>query len=314
VKRTSALFVLTLSLFTTNFVAEVRADEEASGAAQFETAHGEFFRLLAPNPTDGGVSYLFQPGNSETDGPGEFDLHQFRLDGELPVALDQETFLRFGGEYEHRILNFDNVRRAETNQSSEYLHKLMVTVGAGTFLSKELLLTGAIRPGLLSDLDDGIRNDDFDIYGEGMAVYQLNQGAQLLLGVARREVFNSSAFYPIAGLRLRSEDGALSLSLTLPHEAKVSYNATEFVQVYGGFWLDGEEYRVDIGKSERFNLHVQDRRLGAGAVYWIDNFNVNAEAGISKNSEFEFKTAEAGQFEGSLDNAGYLTVGLGIDL
>lgn len=283
-------------------------------SSRFLAAHSDFFNLLYPDDSQFKFRYLFQPTNKASDGPGEFDIHQFSLIAEAPFPLSRNLYYRFGLEYGAQLYDFDRVAQARTMDNSDLFHKVVANAGAGLFLTDNLLITGVAQPGMYSDFNNGLNTQDFKLFWNGLFVYRLNHGAQLLAGAAYNEVFDDAPLIPLIGVRLQGEDGKLQIALTAPLELRVAYNTTPRVQFYAGYWISGDEFRVNIGEPT-FNAQVQERRLGGGVVYWFgQHWNMNVEAGVSLASRLKFKVADAGQFSGELDPTGYVAAGVGVGL
>lgn len=285
---------------------------EADTATSFVAEHKSFFQLLSPDETDFRMGYTYQPTTKEDGGPGEFSLHQFFGDLEIARPLNEDFYLRLGANYEARLYNFDSQPGARINLSSETLHKIVARVGAGLFLTDDLLLTGVALPGIWSDFDGSIKEDDTDLQGDSALIYRINPGTELLVGLAYNEVYDDVPLLPYGGIRLLSSSGRLSARVTFPLEAEVGYKLDLRSKVYGGYWIRGDEYRV-ADEDEDFDLHLQDRRLGAGFMYWFsERLNFRIEGGATHGSEMTIKVRDAGQFEdGDLDTTGYLTAALG---
>jgi len=285
--------------------------------ADFRNSHGDFFRLYRSDGSDIKFRYIYEPGHEEKDGPGEFDLNDFNGAMELVMPMSDELYLRGGAEYDAKLYDFTRVVGAKTETDGTTLHKVLFKGGAGVFLSDDFLVTGLASVGALSDFESSLDTDDVAVYGEGMLVWRLNPGAQLVGGVATDEVFDDTSVYPLFGFRMLSSDGALHISLTVPREVRVGYNVSPSLQVYGGGWISGDQYNVEMGPNkESFNVYTRDNRVGAGLLFWLGNHaNLFVEGGININGELKFKVEDAGQFEdGDLDNSGYLSAGLGFAL
>ncbi|MCB0324851.1 MAG: hypothetical protein KDD69_14810 [Bdellovibrionales bacterium] len=289
----------------------VGADDAVDG---FREAHGRFFHLLSSERTDLELGYRFEPSVEEDGGPGEYRLHAFDLELELPYALDRDFFLRGGFEYGARGYDFEPVASPALAAGSELLHRVELLGGAGYFLSDDFLLTGLVAAGTYTNFVGGFDTAWLDYRAEGFAVYRINPGAQLLLGVSRSQVFDEHTIVPLVGLRLLSATGHLHLSITAPVEARLTYRLNPAFELYAGGWAEGNLYHVEID-DRSLDLHVHDRRLGSGATYWITkNITLGLEAGLLWGSELEFKLAEAGQFDNDLKTAPYVAAGIGFAL
>ncbi len=294
------------------------ADARAqTGSNEFKSAHGDFFHLLLQDQPEVSVGYHYQPQTDSDDGPGSFDLNQIFVRSDVPVPLSRDTFLRFGIDYDSRFYDFEEVRGIATSTSEESLHRVEFKVGYGQFfICDDLLLTGVARPGFFSDFEGSLDTDDFRLYGDGLAAYRLNPGAQLVAGVRVDETFDDTPVLPFGGVRLQSEDGTTLISLTVPLELTVGYKIDPKTRVYAGYWISGEDYEVEAGpESKEFEIQVHERRLGLGVAYWFtDQLRLDLEGGAEVGSELDFKTDQAGQFGGDLEPAGYFRVAVGIGL
>ncbi len=315
-----APFLLVLAMFCFFGPTALNAESLVQSNQNFSGDHRDFFRLLRPNGTDAEFGYLYQPSNEEGDGSAEFDLNNFFAKLELPFPVSSDFYLRGGFEYSFQRYEFDLPEEANLQEDSKDVHKIVINAGVGYFVSNDLLLTVLASPGIYSDLDETIDEDDLQLNGNGMLVYRLNPVTQLLAGVSYGEDFDDTPVLPIVGIRMLSEEGRVHINLTFPLEARLGYNITPKTELYGGYWISGNEYNVRFGEREgggekEFSFHQQDRRVGGGAVIWFtDALNIRIEGGASVGSELEFKVAGPDIFDGDLDPTGYVTLSLGMAL
>lgn len=293
------------------FVTPLIAVAEEPG---FSAAHRDFFSLLRPDHADVSFGALYEPEHEEEGGPGSYSLKRFTGAGELLAPLGRDLYLRGGVEYGASMYDFDRVDAARTSLSEETFHRAVASGGAGVFLSSNLLLTGVATLGMYSDFDEGIDFDHAALYGNGMLVYRINPGAQLIVGAERSEVFDDTPLFPLLGIRLLSEDGSIHVSLTLPLEARVGWRLTTQSELYARGKIDGDRYHIDVQGAE-LDVALRDQRVGLGAQLWFgEHVGLTLEGGLALGSEFEFKTVDAGQFRGEMKEAGYLSVELGFAL
>ena len=308
-KRCPILFtVLILWLFT----AQISLAESGHPSIH----HQAFFHLLYPDKDAFRLGYEFRPENKEEDGPGEFDLQRFSSSLQLLLALNKDTFIRTGLRYTQGRYDFKTQRFARINTDSEVFHRASLELGWGTFLSDRLLVSASFYPGLYSNLESSPEEEDFQYFAETFVSYQLNPGAQLILGVERNEVFDGESLIPLLGIRLLSQDGSLHLSLTFPREASLHYKYSPQLQLFTGLWIDGAKYRLKLDSiPTAFNAQVHERRVGLGFRYWLGEYlSMGLEGGLNFHQEFEFKINNAGQFTGDLDPTAYLQTTLGLNL
>lgn len=286
----------------------------AEGAhQQFVNEHSSFFRVFNTETAEARLGYHYEPSHEEKDGIGEFDLNAYFLKGDVPTALNKDFFLRFGGEYENRNYDLKTAPAFAGADSSVTLHKVVLLGGAGLFLSPNLLATGALRPGVYSDLDGGVEFDEFKLYADAKLAWRINPGTQLVVGAAYDEVFDSTPVYPLLGVRILSEDGRLHLSLTLPVEARIGYSFNPNTEVFLRGSITGEEYNAKLGDpGQKVKIHTHEQEVALGLSYWVaEHVNLEIEGGVSSGSEFELKHDQAGQFKGDLKKAPFGEVSLG---
>lgn len=305
----SFAFVISSLLLCSLWSLPARAEEEA-----FSKAHGDFFRLMFAEREDLKASYTLQRDVKEKDGPGKYDLDRFLFQGEVALPFQRDTYARIGGAYGARLYDFSFDKQAGSEKKT--LHRAEVSGGMGTFLTDDFLLTGDLSLGAYSDFESSLETDDFKVFGGGLGAFRVNPGAQLLFGVRVSKDFDDTSIFPLVGFRMMSESGKFHVSLTLPLELRLSYNFDPSLQLYGLASLAGEEYRVDSADSkDRFNLFVQDRHLGLGIGWWVlESLKLGLEAGVSIQSQLEFKSEHENAFDGDLDPSGYFIANFGVAL
>lgn len=302
-------------IFLFIFLSQLALADDNSRSENFRREHSGFFRLYKSERSDFQLAYLFQPSMEAKQGPGEYSLHSFSTEGEAPFPLSSDFFYRLGWEYSWRMYDFDKVPSVLTSTDSLDAHKLGGIFGFGWFLNDDLLITARARPGLYSDFDGGLKEEDFQILGDGQLICRVNPGTQLMAGIVVSEDFDSTPVYPELGIRILNSSGNLHLSLTAPREARVTYYFGPELALYGGAWLSGERYRISAGRAENFNLQLQERLFGVGIEFWFSSsLELKLEAGVSAGSEFDFKINSAGQFDGELDSGPYFRTQIGFSL
>lgn len=282
------------------------------GAENFSKTHADFFHLLHPQKSEIELAYSVEPQRGEDGGPGEFDLNDFSAKLDIPTPLSADTYLSNGLGFQAKVYDFKAVPSI-TETSSNTLYKGVLQSGIGHFVTEDFLLEAKTWFGFYSDLDGGIDDNALHLYGDGEGVYRLNPYTQVLAGVRYSEDFDDTPLFPLVGFRLATTEGKLLFSVTAPLEASVTYNLDEKSLLYVGGWISGDEYRMTAGPLGReFNVQVYDQRIGAGYSYWFGkHFKINVEAGALVGSEFEFKTLDAGQFNGDMEPGAYGTLRLG---
>lgn len=311
--------MIRLSLFILYFLfAGLVLPQQASADPQGSLLRYQDFRyLLDPSRTTILLKYLHEPEHEEKNGPGSFDLHNFLVRYDRDIPISDHSYMISGFHYEARQYKFDTVPGEPTGSDSELFHRAELRLGAGHFIGDSFLLEAVGRGGVYSNLSGGLSQDDFKLHGRATAYYRINPGTAFLLGADYGKIFEDTDLIPIVGLRVISESGHLHLNLTVPLEATISYNINPQFTVYGGGWISGDEYSVEMGPNNlEFDVAVRDQRVGAGAQFWLsDNLMFGVEAGASVQSELEFRASSTSQFkDGELDTGPYASVYVGLAL
>ncbi|MCC6953304.1 MAG: hypothetical protein IT290_04235 [Deltaproteobacteria bacterium] len=278
----------------------------------FLKEHHGFFHLLRGGEPDLKLSAMYQPENDEEAGPGSYDLLDMSAGLEVPIPLQESLYLRAGFDYDARSYEFNSTSRRVVPGLNDTWHKISLTAGAGLFLGDDLLITGVARPGIYTDLEEMTDEDAMRLFGEGMLVYRINPGTQILAGAAYDEIYDDTPLYPLIGLRLMSEEGDLNVTLTFPREARIGVHISTDAEVYGGLWITGDEYRLHADDVE-FDAHIHDRRIGGGLRYWANStFSFQLEGGVLYDSELEFKIRGEPVFRGETQKTGYARLSMGL--
>lgn len=284
--------------------------------SDFQIAHRDFFNLYAPNDRELNLSYRHEPSQEEDGGPGGYTQNYFSVSGEVPVPLDRDSFLIYGGTLGARFYDFDNVSTASTAISSDTLQKYVGSVGYGKFITDDLLLKGVVDLGLYSDFSDFDFGDALQVYGRSTLVYRLNPGTQFVTGIYSTDDLDDMDVFPILGFRTQSTTGKVHIAVTAPVDFQINYNQSSQTQFFLKGIVSGERYNIEAGPDgKNFDVDIKERRVGTGARYWFtDNLNVSAEMGLTLDQKFEFRTTDAGQFDGDMDSGFYFALGFGIGL
>jgi len=287
-----------------------------SGGAISER-HKDFLKLLYFHKSEISARYEIHTEAEEDGGPGAFDLQQFSLDLDFPVSLSRDTYVSYGGGYHIKLLDFNDVLVAPTFEDDGSLQKVFFKFGMAHFLTDNLLLKGYASIGSYSDTSNSFDVDSIKVFGEGLLVYRLNPGAQLLVGVRSSEDFDDNQVFPIVGLRIQDSDGRFHISLTAPLELKLSFHADKNTEFYGRAWIEGDRFLVEKGPLNLdFDAQFHERRVAVGFRQWLGSYiALTLEVGSSFDSELEYKIENPGLFtDGDLDNSFFGAVSLDLAL
>lgn len=304
-----AFFLTTSCLFPTILYAK---DPEVR---LFERRHSSFFRLYSPEYSNLNIGYRFTPDQNEKSGSGSYDRQDYFAQFDIPVPRSANTFVSSGAGYESKQLDFKSIGGQTISVGKETLYSGSLRGGIGSFLTDDFLLTADGSLGVYSNFEGSLELSDIEIFGQGLMVYRLNPGAQLILGLRRDQTFRYIDIYPVFGIRLLSTEGRLHINLTAPTELQITYSFSPTYEAYVGAWVSGNKFHIKgIGPSNsEVAARLFDSRSGIGGKVWLGrHVYLNLEAGAMLGSELKFKSPELGTFSGKLDNSLYLTGSLGL--
>ena len=228
-------------------------------------------------------------------------------------------FYRVGFGYEYRDYKFDFGENTEFIDSDfgMSLHYPRVRGGIGLFLGDALLLTGFFDVGFASDFEDGVTTESHTEEFEGRVIYEVNPGAQLLIGVRKGYEFDDINLYPLLGFRLIDTEGRLRLSLTLPIEAKIQYRLNDWLDLYSLASVSGREYQLGLAPGDQNgSLTIIERRLAIGMQLLPGSlFVIQLEVGAGLDDSLEFELSNSiGSTQRGLDVGAYGSIGIGLSL
>lgn len=279
--------------------------------SEFVDAHGSFLSLYSPNQANLDLKYRFAPERKDDgEGSNEFDEHVFSAGIVKAIPFSEDTALPLRAVYEARLLDLDQ-RSEVLDDDQETLHRIEFSPGISTFINENLLFMGAVRVGVFGNLKGSINGDDWQVLGSGEFAYSCGNDLMFTAGVSVSEDFDDAAVLPLLGLRYRA--GSWFFDVRLPQKAEISYSFTDAVSLYGGGYLSGSQYRVDLGNGEDFDIQLRDQKVGGGLMWWLsDSFRLTVEGGVLVGQDaFEVKVGGR-EFEGDLDEGGYFEVGAGL--
>jgi hypothetical protein len=295
-------------------IATIETVMAESSLEEFRKAHSSFFHVYFPERTDVRAGYLHEPGARESNGPGEFDLHNSFLQFSTVIPKSKDTFFSLGGDFEVRRYLFEVVDGISTRAGSQNFYKVAFSPGIGAFLTDKILAWGSLTFGNYSDFQGGIFNwGDYQLLGQAKLIFQINPGAQVLFGVSYTNTYLDQRFLPFVGIRLLSESGKLHISADLPFHGRVGYYVTPHIEVFGQIVITGDRFEGRVGDQD-LTLGVHDERLGGGVRFWLGSYvSLTLEAGRTLNNELRFITLNPGQFtpKGDVDMHTYFRTYLG---
>lgn len=289
----------------------------------FNREHGSFFHVYSAERTDLRVGYLYEPDAKEssagtTGSKGSFDLQNIFLNFSSVFALSEDSFFSLGGDFESRRYQFSTSGFGDGGQvrsSTESLYKIAFSPGFGTFLTDSILAWGTVTIGNYSDLQGGaFSKDDYQLLGEGRLIFQINPGAQIIVGASYTNTYLDQRLLPIFGLRLLSESGKLHIAIDLPLYGRIGYYFTPYIEGFGQVVVTGDRYRTNVS-GEDLTIGVHDERVGVGVRFWLGSYvSLTLEGGRTIDSQLRFMKVSSPIFsgDGSLDMHWYGRAYLGL--
>jgi len=280
----------------------------------FRTQNEDFFRLVSGEEKN--IEFRYDTSSKRRfsgSGNATFSEEKLKFAAEVPIPLSKDFFLRVAPLYEVKFLNFDNLEIDNQTYSSEQLHRVELGLGFGHFVNEDSLFTIKLIPGLHSNFSS-IDGNHFQLFSQGFFVYRANENLEFILGTVSSELFDEAALYPVIGLRARALEGRLHIKLTPPIELRLGYDVSNVLQFFGGFWLSGNQHRIET-LGESFQIQTQDRRLGVGLVRRLnEKTNFQLDLGVLLKSEFEFELVDTSLDTDNLEESFYAGLTIGYDL
>jgi hypothetical protein len=296
------------------FIATISSATAESSLEEFRKAHSSFFHVYFPERTDIRAGYLHESGAQESNGPGEFDLHNSFLQFSTVIPKSKDTFFSLGGDLEARRYLFEIIDGASTGAGAQNFYKLAFSPGIGTFITDKILAWGSLTFGNYGDFQGGIFNrEDYQLLGQAKLIFQINPGAQVLFGVSYTNTYLDQRLLPFIGIRLLSESGKLHISADLPFHGRVGYYLNPHIELFGQIVVTGDRFEGKVGDQD-LTLGVHDERLGGGVRFWLGSYvSLTLEAGRTLKSELRFITLNPGQFtsKGDVEMHTYLRTYIG---
>ena len=302
----SLLFVFLLVGLPLQFVAL-----SAQAHSEFVRNHVDFLKAgIQPTPTFK-LQAASQPGVELKDHDVETDLVKVRTRLGKVFGVGKDTAVLAAFNYALRNYEFDSVGNLGTDLD-ENLHEIAVEVGVQHFLTDRLLVALDFRPGIFSDLDDGLERDDILLQGTALGIYQIRKDWFVKLGLAVGELFPDSVgkVVPLAGMSWVASE-QLRVDVLLPVTAKVTWQPFEdrpFLLV-PGVYLMGQKYHVEV-QSREGDIQIQDIRADLTASYEVaTGSRVSLSVGSNFRGKYEVEGERGFEADATQKPSLYLAIG-----
>ena len=287
--------------------------QDYSPESLFGEQHGDFLAKMDRYRPRLRGSFLAEPSSSLDGEPGEFDMTRYAVNGQVPVVLDPDSVVLVGGHAEARRYEVDSTMRGVADET---LGSVGVDLGYGRFFSEDTYGYAVFSPGVYSDFDGGLHTQDWEFFGEAMAVFRYREDLYFRGGLRVSEDFDDVPIYPMLGLSWLIND-QWRIDITAPRQAEISFQPNTPTTLYAGIEIEGQEYRVRssaaTGKRQS-NLQVQELRIYVGGVHrFDDSFSGFARLGAVVAGDHKFTNTSGQPVQGQLDPTLLFEVGLGWD-
>jgi hypothetical protein len=220
---------------------------------------------------------------------GEVDVHHtdVSVSGRLPV--NQTTMFLYGA-----ALSVNQLQADSGLPLPDRLGELSANLGLSHRFSPALSLSGFVRPGFYSDLEN-FSSDAFNAPVLLLGRYATSQDLVWSAGVSAN-FFSDRGVMPVAGVRWKFAP-EWTFNLGFPR-AGFTWDVKEKLSLNAGLSIQGGSYRVTEslgvpapGIARLANTYVDYReiRFGAGADFKLsEHVSVSVEAGVMTDRRFEF--------------------------
>lgn len=296
--------------FATNVLAQSSDD--------FFTEHQRYLALYRLSPSDVTLDLQMERSRDSKDDEIAFDSATYRLAAEFIHPQSDTFFWRAGFSYQLSSYDFSFERGLEFGERDfdTDLHKGLIRLGAGKFITDSILLTGYTDVGLFTDFGDNVNEDSFDATGQAELVFEMNPTAQLLVGLRYGHDLEGRRLIPLLGLRVLSSDGALKLAAMLPLEVGLYYRSTSIWDAYALASMSGDEYELaEAPGDQRGKLQIFQRRVATGfGVTAFDRLRLVLQAGIALRDRIDFDLDATISSGRDIEPGPFVGIGLGFAL
>ncbi len=282
----------------------------AQATDDFERKRRTYIVNINPDPIFE-LDASYQPNVGLEDSEGEADLARVDLRLGKLVGVNEDFAISAGFLLGLRNYRFDRTNNLGENLD-ENLYKITVELGAHWFPTDRIMLSAFFVPGLFSDLDSSLENDDWQWQGHTLGIYQLNKKWFLKLGFAVGEDFDETKVIPLAGFAWIPHD-QLRIDVLLPRSAKLTWQPLEkrSLLIIPGMYLEGQQYHVDVGNTEA-DIQIQDIRADVTASYRVaPGSRVTLSVGSNFRGKYEVERAGGIDTDADQDPSLYIAIGFG---
>ena len=271
-----------------------------------------------PSPSISG-SYEFFPFSKLTDpDPGTFEqdlevrVATFYTEFSAPAVFSEgRTVLVNTLSYHSFDLDYKNWDDLQGGSKIENAKGIEYSLTLVRQFSEKWNLTAVVTPGLHSDFNDGISNDDFNVSSAVIFGRQISQNFSLGFGAAYSFKFGEA--FPIPLLTLQWTSGSSSrVDLLLPVQAELWYLPSRKLELGLAARIGGNQYH---GDPARFSVKNPQMRYSIGTVgpslkFLLKGIHLTVDGGVTLLRRFEFFDGKVEQNSLDLENSGFVRAGI----
>ena len=248
------------------------------------------------------------------DEPGSFDLDRYRFDMTLPIAVDPDNVVYFGGRFGARHYDFSEF---VTGAEDDELYEAGLNLGWGTFAANDdNYFEFKFTPGIYSDMDDTLHSKDYKWYGNALWIHRAQESLFFKLGVAYSGMFDDVPVYPRLGL-VWAISPSLRLDIQAPEYAEFTWTPSAAWIWSLGVECLGDEYRtrtsIATGRQTRTQKIQEIDVYVQGVIRFDDHFSLFGRGGSTIAGDYDFRDSTTARYNGTLEWNPFFEVGFGVD-
>ena len=271
-----------------------------------------------PGPSFSG-SYEFFPFSKLTDpDPGTFEqdlevrVATFYAEFSVPAVLSEgrtvlvNTFSYHSFDLDYK--NWDDLQGGSRIENTKGIEYSLIMVRQ---LSEKWNLTTVVTPGLHSDFQADISNDDFNV--ASAIIFGRKNSQNFSLGFGAAYSFKFGEAFPLPLLTLQWSNGSSSrMDLLLPVHAELWYLPSRKLELGLAARIAGNQYH---GDPARFSVQNPQMRYSIGTVgpslkILLKGLHLTIDGGVTLLRRFEFFDGKNEQNSLDLENSGFVRAGI----
>ncbi len=246
---------------------------------------------------------------------GEIRIGTLTLKAAYPITFGQgQTVLVNELSYRRLDLDYRGFPAAAANPENMQAIEYTATITHG--LSDRWTLMGIVKPGIASDFEGSIGQDDLTLQAVAVFIRAYSERLQVGYGAAWANTFGQP--FPLPILAINWNNGArLRVSTILPANLEIWYATSQRMELGLLLNMDGNQYH---GDPDIYGVNDPLLQYSVGTIGPAINvrmgggMTLGVRAGTTATRRFEFSDGSDDLGDYSLKNAGFLNVQLEVAL